>query len=473
MPPKNKKGKGKAAAAEVVEENPDMVELRMMRTTAKALSKEIEREAADFNEFQQQREKLNYFWIVAKKELEDKKAELRNKDREIQDLEEKHQVEIKIYKQRLKHLLHEFQDEVTGKKTSVEMSVKLAQDDNRGSEAEVKIDRRSLRIELKETELNHNQFVKGLKQKQDRTISELRHDFERKASEVQRQYEKRMEQARARLEDRRKAECLETEQRKNSHIAHLMETHKRAFAEIKNYYNDITHNNLDLIKSLKEEVAEMRKKEQQDEKQMETVSQENKRMSEPFKKARRDVEMLRAELEKYKKEKSEFRNTKGQLLVVEDELRKLQWEHDIATLRYEELCVQRDDLQGKFQAAVYETQQKTGFKNLILEKKLKSAQNSVGAKEAQLNELLARASLESNATAEVKGRVDDLLQKKNQAVLDMQAELERIKAAEAQLHRAVRGKLEDYGIPYEELGFIPKNAAWVTVGAGRMAEHGQ
>ena len=40
-----------------------------------------------------------------KKELEDKQAELRNKEREHQDLEEKHQIEIKIYKQRLKHLV--------------------------------------------------------------------------------------------------------------------------------------------------------------------------------------------------------------------------------------------------------------------------------------------------------------------------------------------------------------------------------
>ena len=37
-----------------------------------------------------------------------------------------------------------------------------------------------------------------------------------------------------------------------------MKKHEKAFGEIKNYYNDITHNNLDLIKSLKEEVAEMK-----------------------------------------------------------------------------------------------------------------------------------------------------------------------------------------------------------------------
>ena len=73
------------------------------------------------------------------------------------------------------------------------------------------------------------------------------------------------------LELRRKVEILEIEERKNNHINELMKKHEKAFGEIKNYYNDITHNNLDLIKSLKEEVADVRRREIQDEKAMETV----------------------------------------------------------------------------------------------------------------------------------------------------------------------------------------------------------
>jgi hypothetical protein len=59
------------------------------------------------------------------------------------------------------------------------------------------------------------------------------------------------------LEARREAEIKRIERRKDSHIAELMKSHEKAFGEIKNYYNDITHNNLDLIKSLKEEVEYM------------------------------------------------------------------------------------------------------------------------------------------------------------------------------------------------------------------------
>jgi len=73
-----------------------------------------------------------------------------------------------------------------------------------------------------------------------------------------------------------------------------MKKHEKAFGEIKNYClfahflalrstcshigrfcadNDITHNNLDLIRSLKEEVAEMKKKEISNEKLMFEIAQ--------------------------------------------------------------------------------------------------------------------------------------------------------------------------------------------------------
>lgn len=127
-------------------------------------------------------EKLNYFWIVQKKKIEDLKAALRNKEREEQDIEEKHQVEIKVrllftppraaiqcsstpqvYKQRIKHLLFEHQNETTVKKTDVQVSMKIAQGDHRTSEGELKKDRRALKQELKEMQIAHDDHMRGLK----------------------------------------------------------------------------------------------------------------------------------------------------------------------------------------------------------------------------------------------------------------------------------------------------------------------
>ncbi len=47
-----------------------------------------------------------------------------------------------------------------------------------------------------------------------------------------------------------------------------MKNHEKSFSDIKNYYNDITLNNLALINSLKEQIEEMKKKEERLEKEI-------------------------------------------------------------------------------------------------------------------------------------------------------------------------------------------------------------
>ena len=64
------------------------------------LREELDREREERNYFQLERDKVNTFWEITKRQFEEKKAELRNKDREMEDAEEKHQIEIKVCGQR-------------------------------------------------------------------------------------------------------------------------------------------------------------------------------------------------------------------------------------------------------------------------------------------------------------------------------------------------------------------------------------
>jgi len=302
-----------------------------------------------------------------------------------------------------------------------------------------------------------------LKQKQDRDITMLRHDVERKTKELHAKYELKKKEQREELDSRRKRETQSIEERKNNHIKQLMKEHEKAFGEIKNYYNDITHNNLDLIKSLKEEVAEMKKKELQDEKMMFEIAQENKRMSDPLAHALDDVKRLRIELTNYKRDMQVLRNTKAQLLVVEDQLRNLEWEHEVLGQRFTQVTSERDELYKRFQSTVYDVQQKSGFKNLLLERKLTALQEALEQKEAQLNEVLARANIEPSVLGQVKGRLDDIIESKNQTVRDLQQELERVMGAHQELVRASEDKMAEFGVPVEELGFKPQRIGQAAV----------
>lgn len=70
------------------------------RMEARQFANSILEEEKNLAFYQQEREKLNVDWIVAKKELEDLKGELINKEREVEDLKENHIMTINLYKQR-------------------------------------------------------------------------------------------------------------------------------------------------------------------------------------------------------------------------------------------------------------------------------------------------------------------------------------------------------------------------------------
>mmetsp|Transcript_34733 Transcript_34733/g.79236 ORF Transcript_34733/g.79236 Transcript_34733/m.79236 type:complete len:481 (+) Transcript_34733:120-1562(+) len=429
----------------------------------------LKKEQEERNYFQLERDKINTFWEITKKELEEKKAELRNKDREMEEMEERHQVEIKVYKQKVKHLLYEHQNAITQLKIDHEQTIKVLQDEHRAREAELKKDKRSLKLELKELELAHEDFVKSLKEEHDKQIVKLRQDFEQQARELQLKYEKKMKVLRDELELRRKLEIHEIEERKNSHINELMKKHEKAFGEIKNYYNDITHNNLDLIKSLKEEVAEMKKKEAANEKLMFEIAQENKRLSEPLTRALKEVEQLRHELANYDKDKMSLANTKARLSVLEEQNRQLQWEHEVLQQRFTMVHKERDELYDKFESTIYDVQQKTGFKNLLLEKKIEALNEELEKRDAQLSEVLAASNVDPVTLGNITRKLDEVLDAKNKAIKDLQYELARVTKAHNDVIRVYESKLTEFGVPVEELGFRPLVSHTTTGPAGLVA----
>merc|ERR1712048_827833 len=195
------------------------------------------------------------------------------------------------------------QDETTIHKTELERNLKLLEDDHRVTETQLKKDLRGLEKRQKEMEITNSQFTKQLKSLHDHNIAMLRHEFERRAREFQLKYEKNKKEIRQELEAEKLRQTKRIEGRKNDHTRRLMKQHEDAFTKIKRYYNDITHNNLDLIKSLKDDVLEMKKKERLDEKKMLQIAAENKRMSEPLKIALADVERLRKEKGEYEQDK--------------------------------------------------------------------------------------------------------------------------------------------------------------------------
>ena len=455
---KGKKGsaKGKKAdKAPEVDPNADLMEMtpEELQGQVMRLRDTLDREREQRNHFQLERDKVFTFWEITKRQLEETKAELRNKDREIEEAEGRHAFLIKVYKQKVKHILLENKTSLTDVKTDSAMSKKLTLEEHQAEQGALRRDKRGLKVELKEQELAHEDIVRNLQLEYDKRVTQLRDDLTRQAKELEAKYERKMDLLRDDLELQRKAEIHEIEERKNGQINTLMLNHDKAFGDIKNYYNDITLNNLALINSLKEQVETLKKAEERNAKVMATTMAENKKLAEPLAAARSQLADMRKQMSGYETDKEALARAKARLKLADEAAKQHEWEHEVLQQRFGAVESERDELYDKFVKTIYDVQQKSGFKNLLLEKKLSALGDQLEKKEAQLNEVLSASNLDPTALSTVTKKLEDVLDAKNSTIKDLKYELARVSKAFRDTVQAYDEKLGEHGIAIENLGF--------------------
>lgn len=455
MGKKPKKNIDPEAAAKLAEAEKEEKRRLEMQKEAKKLQENCEREEKDHHQFLMEREKINYFWIVEKKTLTEKQADLRNKERECQDLEERQQIELKMFQQRLKHLRYHQQDEVVELKTEAELALKLQEDHHRVTEAEIKKDKRSLKVEMKEAGVAHEDFLRMLKLEQDQKVLELRQEFDRKARDMQQKFELRMKTIRDEMEKQQRRQISKIEESKNAHIHKVMSKNQKDFLEIKVYYQEITTSNLDLIKRLKEEHAKIKQQENVDSKKLFDLEQRNRQLKEPLKRAHADVERLQAEKLAYQEDKKRLAAVKEKIKQAETLLHRMEFQHEVLHQQLTQVSAEREDLYTRFQNAIYDVQQRSGLKNLLLEKKIDTVEEALETTDAQVSELLTSANVDQATAAGISQKLDQVIAYKNDIIAQLQEEVSRIKDSHKIMVKTYESKLSEYGIPPQELGFVP------------------
>lgn len=88
------------------------------------------------------------------------------------------------------------------------------------------------------------------------------------------------------------------------------------------------------------------------------------------------------------------------------DIEAIKWENEVSELRYNKCKSERDELHKKFVNAILELQQKTGLKNVLLEKKLEKLSDLLEQREAQINEILAASQLHPDAVINVNEKLE-------------------------------------------------------------------
>ena len=233
--PLTKEEKAKAAADAVNDIENDEYKLELANECW-SLLKMIKWEEDLAGLFQDERQRINYFWIVSKKELDDKQAEQRNKEREFEDLKEKHQIEIKVYQQRVKHLLFQNLDKLTELKLESEVTLKNQEDEHWVQSRELKADVWALKVQEKEQLIRQEDYMWALQKDNNKKQSSIRAEYERLANEIKLKYTNMMLNLWKKMEEKRKRIISQIENKKNQAIKDLTLQHEKKYTNIKNYY---------------------------------------------------------------------------------------------------------------------------------------------------------------------------------------------------------------------------------------------
>jgi len=463
MGKKGKKGKGKEddkgpAEEDIPEEFRDLT-IPQLREKIEAFQYRLNKSAKERNYMQLEKDMVNRFFEITRQEVKQIEAELLNKDRQMESMERDHRVHIKVHEQKVQNLEYEHKNNRRLVQQDGEQSIQEERETHSDQVANMNSVKDQIKRDLKERQLANEDDVKMLQQGFSKNLGTLRKNFEHNHQALEKQYDEQVEDLKIDLELRRKVDIHEIEERKNQHINDLLFNHQEAFDQIKSYYNDITHDNLLLIRSLKDEIAEMRAKEKANQKKMHQLTIENRQLTEPLAQKEKLRAELQEQLKSYQKDKMALRNLRARSGQLEERIKEAKQDYRGSEDKFRKQEKERDDLHKRFHKGVKEIRRKAEFKNVVLDKKLEMITRTFNEKQAQLSEVLQAAKLDPQVVANVTKKLEQVLGSKNRLIKDLQYQVHQCTKAYNDTIRVYEAKLTTLGIPGEEIGFEPIQTA--------------
>eukprot|EP00439_Symbiodinium_sp_Y106_P058156 s301_g8.t1 len=145
-----------------------------------------------------------------------------------------------------------------------------------------------------------------------------------------------------------------------------------------------------------------------------------------------DVERLEREQVAYEEDKKRLTSVKEQIKQSETLLKRMEFQHEV------------------LQQQLSQVQQRSGLKNLILEKKIDTVEEALETTEAQITELLASANVDPTTSAGITQKLDQVIAYKDDIVSQLEDEVQRIRDSHSTMVKTYESKMAEYGVPPED-----------------------
>lgn len=153
-----------------------------------------------------------------------------------------------------------------------------------------------------------------------------------------------MQKMRSEMEETRATLIRQAEDKKDTIIQQLTRDHVKKYMDIKAYYMDITTNNITTIKKLKNEIAGYQKQEDKYKIKLQQIEKESRELTEPLKSINEEIKFLTIQSEEHEKVKVQKDDTNSKKKVMEDLLRKQEYEYEVKLQEFNFLKKDKDFL---------------------------------------------------------------------------------------------------------------------------------
>lgn len=369
-------------------------------------------------------------------------------------LEDNHRVELRVYQQKVKHLEYEHRNNIKAIVQDGTAVLEEEQKSHEDREKDLLRTKEQLKFEKLELELVNASKIAELRQQADRQLFKLKQQFEDGLTELTSRCEARLRQLEVNLELRRRVEVHEVEERKNQHINDLMKNHKKAFGQMKTYYNDITGGNLQVIKDLQKKIVELKERAVDNKKKLLDYAQENQKLSEPLAMVTAEIAELQALLRERTKDQMALRNAHSRLSALGKSSAEMRRDLEALEEEYSKVEKERDQLYNSYEESIEKMQQQSEFHNQALAQRLKAAEASVERAGMQVEEIIRAANLDSSEMARVMETLNQMLSAKDEALKNVRFLVVKLKKTYNDSLDTFQAKLRDLGIPEAELDML-------------------
>ncbi|XP_053274015.1 dynein regulatory complex subunit 4 [Pleuronectes platessa] len=457
MAPKSKKpgkknpGKKKSSAV-VVSRSTEMTKEQMEELIVH-LGEELKRVREEKRIFKLESEKNQSVWETCRRHMEKVKDVLRQRYREREEFQQRHRVEISVYKEKLMHVLSEQHNTISELKMDTAASASLIQ--NQHTESELALRSETMQADAREKALRNKKFIEELKLKHQVELLEMTDNYDRRNRELEVKFNEKMEATIQVEERKRKSEVNELDDRMAARFIELTEDHGRALKVAQGYYSSIQNKVLADEKELKEEAAEALKQLTRVDKNLSVAQRENKHLRESLHEAQQELPELRAQLQEYNKTKAKMVKSGARAKVTEKELWDLNIEHELLRQALEKVQDECDELQRKQKEIKLALQQKRGLEHLRLEMRLAALTETVETTEGQLRAALSTAAAKDTDKSSAANMLRETLESKQKTIAALEEELALRHKEYEQLLQTSTGRLRALGVPLHDFPFRP------------------